>query len=189
MKVLPKLLLALAAAAALSFAHPAKANLITNPGFENGFPGNPWTINNGAAVAPGAGAHSGVFYGWLPSSGGNSPTISQSVATTPSATYAIDFFVACTAATPTNLTVTFGGTVFSYLFTGISGYTHLGFNATASGTNTNLLFRVVSGVGTVSIDDVSVNPAGVGVPDGGTTVSLLGCALLGLTALRRKLRC
>jgi len=31
--------------------------------------------------------------------------------------------------------------------------------------------------------------AGVGVPDGGTTASLLGCALLGLTALRRKLAC
>src|SRR2546423_325057 len=28
---------------------------------------------------------------------------------------------------------------------------------------------------------------GVGVPDGGSTVSLLGCALLGLAALRRKL--
>ena len=28
-----------------------------------------------------------------------------------------------------------------------------------------------------------------GVPDGGSTVSLLGCALLGLTALRRKLSC
>ena len=30
---------------------------------------------------------------------------------------------------------------------------------------------------------------GVGVPDGGSTVSLLGCALLGLAALRRKLGC
>jgi hypothetical protein len=27
------------------------------------------------------------------------------------------------------------------------------------------------------------------VPDGGSTVSLLGCALLGLAALRRKLSC
>jgi len=35
------------------------------------------------------------------------------------------------------------------------------------------------------IDDVSV----VGVPDGGSTVSLLGFGLLGLAALRRKLRC
>ena len=30
---------------------------------------------------------------------------------------------------------------------------------------------------------------GAGVPDGGSTVSLLGCALLGLAALRRKLCC
>jgi hypothetical protein len=28
-----------------------------------------------------------------------------------------------------------------------------------------------------------------GVPDGGSTVSLLGCALLGLAALRRRLSC
>ena len=28
-----------------------------------------------------------------------------------------------------------------------------------------------------------------GVPDGGSTVALLGCALLGLAALRRKLSC
>jgi hypothetical protein len=28
---------------------------------------------------------------------------------------------------------------------------------------------------------------GAGVPDGGSTVSLLGCALVGLAALRRKL--
>src|SRR5437667_4988134 len=39
------------------------------------------------------------------------------------------------------------------------------------------------------LDDVSVNPAGVGVPDGGSTVSLLGFACLGLAALRRKLSC
>jgi hypothetical protein len=37
------------------------------------------------------------------------------------------------------------------------------------------------------IDDVSVTPAGV--PDGGTTVSLLGFGLLGLAGLRRKLSC
>jgi hypothetical protein len=30
---------------------------------------------------------------------------------------------------------------------------------------------------------------GAGVPDGGSTVSLLGCALLGLAAVRRKLSC
>ena len=34
---------------------------------------------------------------------------------------------------------------------------------------------------------LQIGPAGV--PDGGSTVSLLGCALLGLAALRRKLSC
>ena len=43
MKALPKILLALTAVAALSVAYPAKANLITNPGFETGnFTG--WTV-------------------------------------------------------------------------------------------------------------------------------------------------
>jgi hypothetical protein len=36
MKALPKILLALTGVAALSLAHPASANLITNPGFETG---------------------------------------------------------------------------------------------------------------------------------------------------------
>jgi hypothetical protein len=39
----------------------------------------------------------------------------------------------------------------------------------------------------LQIGSVGVPPPGV--PDGGTTVSLLGCALLGLVALRRKLSC
>ena len=39
---------------------------------------------------------------------------------------------------------------------------------------------------TLQIGSVGVPP---GVPDGGSTVSLLGCALLGLAALRRKLSC
>ena len=42
---------------------------------------------------------------------------------------------------------------------------------------------------TYYLDDISVNPVGVGVPDGGSTVSLLGCALLGVAVLRRKLSC
>ena len=54
---------------------------------------------------------------------------------------------------------------------------------------TALEFQFSSGTvfAKVFLDDVSINPAGV--PDGGSTVSLLGCALLGVTVLRRKLRC
>ena len=40
---------------------------------------------------------------------------------------------------------------------------------------------------TLQIGSVGVPPPGV--PDGGSTFSLLGCALLGLAALRRKLSC
>ena len=186
MKALPKLLLALAAVAAFAIARPARANLITNPGFEAGFTG--WTFSNGAAWAPGAGAHSGVAYGFMPSSGVNSPTIAQSVATA-GASYTISFFVASLASIPSNLSVSFGGTVFNHLFpAGNNGYTQLSFTATASGANTNLSFTG-QGVASFRLDDVSVEPAGVGVPDGGTTVSLLGCALLGLAGLRRKLSC
>jgi protein with PEP-CTERM/exosortase system signal len=187
MKALAKLIFTLTAVAAVSVAYPAKANLITNPGFEASFTG--WTFSNGAAWAPGAGAHSGVAYGFMPSSGANSPTIAQSVATTAGASYTISFFVACAASIPSNLSVNFGGTVFNHLFAaGNNGYTQLSFTATTSGANTNLSFTG-QGVASFRLDDVSVEPAGVGVPDGGTTVSLLGCALLGLAHLRRKLSC
>ena len=40
----------------------------------------------------------------------------------------------------------------------------------------------------VHADSFTIN-AGVGVPDAGSTLPLLGCALLGLAALRRKLAC
>lgn len=62
------------------------------------------------------------------------------------------------------------------------------FDATASGAHTTLAF-VGYGVESFRLDDVSLEPAGAGVPDGGTTVSLLGCALVGLAGLRRKLGC
>jgi hypothetical protein len=67
-----------------------------------------------------------------------------------------------------------------------TGYT---FNVTASSPSTALQFEGFNIAGAWLLDDVSVNPRGVGVPDGGSTVCLLGFALLGLTALRRKLIC
>jgi hypothetical protein len=67
MKPLPKLLLALTAVATLSVAYPAKANLITNPGFETGdFTG--WTGVDTAVVTGtifGIAPHSGSFQALL----------------------------------------------------------------------------------------------------------------------------
>jgi hypothetical protein len=71
MNALPKLLLAITAAVALSFAHPVKANLITNPGFETGdFTG--WTAVGGSVVGMYAGESttfwqfSGSIHRWFP---------------------------------------------------------------------------------------------------------------------------
>jgi len=43
--------------------------------------------------------------------------------------------------------------------------------------------------GTGANQNFTLQIGSVGVPDGGSTVSLLGCALLGLAALRRRLGC
>src|SRR4029077_525893 len=139
-----------------------------------------WTFsaNSGVTSDP---VHSGTHAAFV----NNGATISQSVATTTGTTYTIDFF-ARPQVNGQNLSINFGSTVFNYLFTG-PGYHEVTFNATATGASTNLSFHDPTGGFFVFIDDVSVEPTGVGVPDGGTTVSLLGCALFGLAAVRRKL--
>jgi len=94
MKTTPKILLALTAVASLSVAYPAKANLITNGGFETGnFTG--WGAANASVVgtAFGVAPHSGSFQAELGTP--NTPVfMSQSVGTTPGQSYTIDFFAA-----------------------------------------------------------------------------------------------
>ena len=187
MKALPKILLALTAVAALSVAHPAKANLITNAGFEQG--SNGWTIfpsiglggtQNG--ISPHSGNLQVYTVGNFPGAG-----VGQTLATRTGATYTVSFFLAAAGATGGTLDVLWGGsTVFSHVFNSLSGYTPYTFNVTASNASTALRFSF-GGRGQQFLDDISVTPAGV--PDGGSTVSLLGCALLGVAVLRRKLRC
>jgi hypothetical protein len=188
MKALPKILLALTAVAAFSVAYPAKANLITNGGFETGdFTG--WTTSAPSAVVGstfGVSPHSGNFQ-----AGFGAPSFAtQNLTTTPGASYVVDFWVAANVlGGQGTLNVVFASTVFSYLFPASSGYTEYTFTVTASSSTTALqfIFLDIGASNLLLLDDVSVNPAGV--PDGGSTVSLLGCALLGLTALRRKLSC
>jgi hypothetical protein len=191
MKALPKVLLALTAIGALSFAYPAKANLITNGGFETGdFSG--WTVlgtdNDVVGAQPFTLPHSGNFQA-LFASGDNS--ISQNVTTTPGSSYVITFWLAANVregGSP-SISVNWGGSnIFSDSFTSPFGYTEYTFPVSALSPATQLQFQFSSIFGNVFyLDDISVTRAGV--PDGGSTVSLLGLALLGLAALRRKLRC
>jgi hypothetical protein len=187
-----------ATAAAFSVAYPAKANLITNGGFETGdFSG--WTVsgtdNDVVGSVPLIPPHSGNFQA-LFGIGNNS--ITQNVATTPGSSYVIRFWLAAKifAQVDGAFSVSWGAlTVTSGLTPpGIHPYTEFMFTVPALSPTTALQFQfsdpnITSN--TYYLDDISVNPAGVGVgvPDGGSTVSLLGCALLGLVALRRKLRC
>jgi len=103
-------------------------------------------------------------------------------------TYIVNFFLALSGSA--NIEVVFGNTIYNHLFSTGFGYTEFTFNVTASTTSNFLQFIFSNGnTGTFYLDDVSVEPAGVGVLDGGSTVSLIGCALVGLAAVRRKLGC
>ena len=188
MKALPEILLAVTAVAALSVAYPAKANLVTNGGFETGdFTG--WTPSaSGAAVTS-------DFFGFPPHSGSfqahiTNGSITQTLMTMAAQSYTISFWLEIPGGVVgDSFAVKWGGsTIFTQPFQAL-GYTEFTFTETASSASTALQFL---GIGSDAtnwlLDDVSVNAVGT-VPDGGTTVSLLGCALLGLAALRRKLSC
>ena len=196
MNKLRPILLLLTAVAALSVAYPARANLITNGGFEDGFFG--WS--HSGTVGLSGNAHSG---NQAASFGVPSGSVAQNV-TTPGTSYVVDFWLATSIFGPSifgptgginptvSVNVVWGGTsIFSQSFASSSPYTEHTFTVTASSAMTALEFQssIIGPPGSAALllDDVSVTPAGV--PDGGSTVSLLGCALLGLVALRRKLSC
>ena len=96
MKASPKILLALIGVVALSVAYPAKANLVTNGGFETGdFTG--WTLGGDtgfdAVRGPfGINPHSGSFQAVLSVSTGS--FLSQMLALTVGTTYTVDFWLA-----------------------------------------------------------------------------------------------
>jgi len=194
-----KLLLAVIAAAALSFARPVSANLITNGGFETGdFTG--WTdtghlsnigvSGNVSGTAP----HSGNFQAFFSPNVGHN-FLSQNIATSAAASYTITFFLALVG-DPANdfFSVNWNGaSIFSLLFVGPFDYTEFTFNVTATSPLSELQFEFRNDAAFRGsywlLDDVSVTPTGVGVPDAGSTLPLLGFASLGLVALRRKLGC
>ena len=184
-------ILALVSLLGLGISQSARANLITNGGFETGnFSG--WTVSgtDNAVVGPNpfTAPHSGNFQA-LFASGDNS--ISQNVTTTPGNSYVINFWLAANVREGglPSVSVNWGGSnIFSDSLTSPFGYTEYTFNVNALSPATQLQFQFSSIFGNVFyLDDISVTTAGV--PDGGSTVSLLGLALFGAAVLRRKLRC
>jgi hypothetical protein len=78
-----------------------------------------------------------------------------------------------------------GSTIFNHIFAGPTSYTEFTFTFTAKSASSPIQF---SAAGFFFLDDISVNPTGVGVPDGGTTAMLLGAALCALGMARRVLK-
>ena|ERR1700678_1016145 len=122
--------------------------------------------------------------------------LSQPIATTGGSTYNISFWVA--ASHESYFRAYFGSTEgfemdnFSTapLPGGLNSWTEISFNAVAAGPSTTLAFYGNNNPAFVGVADVNVTDMGVvthGVPDAGSTIGLLGAALLGLNGLRRKL--
>ncbi|SRR6266487_1507242 len=178
----------------LSITQSVKANLIVNGGFETGdFTG--WTQSGNTDFS----GVSGTFFGTPPHSGdfqaffgpfGSHGFITQNLATIPGAPYTLDFWLANLGGPANFFSINWdGSTIFSLTDSSAFGYTEFTFDVTASTASTPLQFEFMQNASFFLLDDVTVIPGEVNVPDAGSTFSLLGLALLGIAALRRKLSC
>jgi hypothetical protein len=163
MKALPKILLALTAVAALSIAHPVKANLITNPGFETGdFTGR---VNGGFGSVDTSNPHSGQYaamcFGGSRGGGG----FGQFFSTTLGSTYTLSFWLAITETIDSGfLKVILNNTEIEVINASPSGFGYSQFTLNLIGTGglDELDFAFKTNDRFWYLDDVSLALAGQG---------------------------
>ena len=176
-------ILALAGLLAAGIAQSAKANLIVNGGFETGaFDGWTQTGNTNFTFVNGD-PNSGTFGAWFGATG-SVGGILQLVATSRGATYDFDFWLKNTGSYSEAHAFWNGSEILTLIDPGNFGYTHYQFTETALGASTQIEFLFENNFSWYRLDDVNVSAVS-GVPDAGSTFSLLGLASLGIAALRQ----
>jgi len=166
----------------------AAGSLLTNGSFETGDFSNWSTINNSAFLTADNGSsalftpYDGNYYALF---GGSGDSINQILATTPGATYDINFWINDKYGS-SDFVVNWNSTILSELPTtynsGLAnnGWVNFDFQVTATSASTDLAFIDKSGIA-FGLDAVSVTP----VPEPGT-LALAGLGSLGLLALRQR---
>lgn len=183
--------MAVALAVTLVFTSVAQPNQITNPGFETGtFSGWTQSGNLGFTGVGSAPVHSGAFAAFLGPIG-SLGFLSQTIATTPGATYDLSFFLRSDGLTANEFLVRWNGTsVFDQFNLPAFGYTGKTFSGlVATGATTTLAFGFRNDPGFLHLDDISVNAASVPNPTPEpATLLLLGTTAVGIGLVRRRQR-
>ena len=187
---------------------PARANLVTNGGFETGdFTGWTLTGSGGGVGIDSTSPHSGTYdAAFALANGGTTSALTQSIATTAGQSYSLSFWLLdqATLSGTDTMTVTFGGFTDAVLWSGLSTNSYANVQLTVpgsaiTGTSTSLGFQAsidpnpsgVPGVGPVggpfNLDDVvlTANTAAAPEPPAGWLLAV-GIVALGLAARRRR---
>ena len=186
---------------------PARANLVSNGGFETGSL-SPWSLvgSGGGVAIDSASAHSGSYdAAFSLTSGGTTASLTQSIATTAGQSYSLSFWLFDQAAVPGNdtMTVTFGGFTDAVLWSGLNTNSYANVQLTVpgsdiTGTSTSLGFAATidpnpSGVkggsagGPFNLDDIVLTANSAAAPEPPAAWLLaVGVAALGLAARRRR---
>jgi hypothetical protein len=165
-----------------SVALTARANLVTNPGFETGdFTG--WTNNSGGNFVNTGNAYDGTYSAWMGAVGSDG-TFQQSITTSVGQLYSVSFYLLNQGGTPNDFTASFAGvTIYTITNGPTMPWTLETGMVTATSTSSLLLFSARQDPAYWQVDDVDVHA----VPEPGT-LGLIALGALGLVgALRKRL--
>ena len=151
---------------------PARANLITDPGFESctasGTTPPNWTGSAPVYSSCDTTPHTGSYDDTLSAAG----SLSQTIATITGDTYDFSFWLGA-GGTPYHFTASFGSNqVFSLFDPGSLGYTMEDLTVTATGTSTTISFGGSGAEGGWYLDDVSVTDQTPSAPEPASLILL-----------------